>query len=219
MSMDLGRLRAEGRRNLSESEVKDLLESRGIRVTNRTVIRDDLGEVDLRYPLVMKVDSPDILHKTDVGGVVLNILDREALETEFERMRAKFPNERIMVEEMEEGEFEVIVGLLNDRDFGLCIMFGVGGVLTELYKDVAFRKVPISREDGREMMSSIKASALFKGFRGIEADAEGMLDLLLRISDIGKEHGEHIDQLDLNPVMVRAEGNVTVDAKLVLRPS
>ena len=95
----------------------------------------------------------------------------------------------------------------------------LGRELTELYRDVAFRKVPISREDGREMMSSIKAAALFKGFRGIEADAEGMLDLLLRVSDIGREQGEHIDQLDINPVMVMAKGNVTVDAKLVLRPS
>jgi len=219
MSLDLGKLRAEGRRNLSESEVKDLLESRGVGVTKRRVIKADLGEIDLRYPLVIKVDSPDILHKTEVGGAVLNIRDRGALETEFGRMRARFPYERILVEEMEKGEFEAIVGLLNDRDFGLCIMFGVGGVLTELYRDVAFRKVPISREDGREMMSSIKAAALFKGFRGIEADAEGMLDLLLRVSDIGREQGEHIDQLDLNPVMVMAKGNVTVDAKLVLRPS
>lgn len=215
--LDIGLIRAQGRRNLSESEVKAFLEQNGVTVTERVVLENEEVDIDIGFPLVIKVDSPDILHKTEVDGVVLNVTDGNVLMKEVSSMRKRFPGKRVLVERMEKGEFEVIVGLLNDNDFGLCIMFGIGGILTEVYKDVSFRKVPISKADAEEMIGGIRAAPLLKGFRGIEADREGVVDLMLRISDIGDRYGEHIDQLDLNPVLVKGVGNVTVDAKLVLR--
>ena len=208
----------EGRKALAENEVKELLRENGIPTTDFQVVRD-LGEVDqkrLRFPVVLKVCSPKILHKTDVGGVVLEV-SKEDLPKEFQKMRQKFPDEPILVESHQDRRAEVIVGLINDPTFGLTIMFGLGGIYTEVYKDVTFRVVPIKKEDAEEMLREIKAAPILEGFRGIKVDRDAIVNLLLKVSALGEKYTDKLDQMDLNPVFIKEKGLVVVDAKMLLR--
>ncbi|MBN1677536.1 MAG: acetate--CoA ligase family protein [Candidatus Thermoplasmatota archaeon] len=207
-----------GRKSLAENEVKELLREAGIPTTDFQVA-EGFGDIDqkkLKFPVVLKVCSPKILHKTDVGGVVLDI-HREALEQEFAEMRKKFPDEKILVESHQDRRVEVIVGLINDPTFGLTIMFGLGGIYTEVYKDVTFRIVPIKNEDAEEMLREIKAAPILEGFRKIKVDRDSIVNILLKVSALGEKYSDKIDQMDLNPVFVKEKGAVVVDAKLLLR--
>lgn len=208
----------EGRKALAENEVKMLLRESGIPTTDFQVVNSyaDIEQKKLKFPVVMKVCSPTILHKTDVAGVVLDI-QKDQLEGEFSKMRKKFEKEPILVESMQDRRVEVIVGLINDPTFGLTIMFGLGGIYTEVYKDVTFRVVPIDKQDAEEMLSEIKAAPILEGFRKIKVDREALVNLLLKVSSLGMKHMDHLDQMDLNPVFVKAKGVVVVDAKMLLK--
>lgn len=217
--MDLGSAREQGRKGLSESEVKSLLRGYGVKTTDfRVPKREELESLDTQFPVAVKVCSPDILHKTELGGVFLNVKNRTEMIDKFDLVKSKFPGASVLIEPMEKPGIEMIIGLFKDPDFGLSIMFGMGGVLTELYKDVSFRLVPISDLDADEMVSEIRAEKVFRGFRGMKADRDALLDLLVKISSMGNELREHINQLDLNPVFVREADCVVVDAKLMLEP-
>jgi acyl-CoA synthetase (NDP forming) len=201
---------------LSEVKAKDLLRNEGILTTRYLVPRrDQLSTIQLDYPLAVKVSSSKVLHKTEVGGVFLDVGTPEELTLRYDQIRAKFPDADVLVESMEPKGPEVIIGLLRDKDFGLCVMFGMGGIMAELYKDVSFRRLPISRKDAEEMLQESKASAFFEGFRGFLADREAVLDLLQKVSRMGMEI-KGLEQLDLNPVILRERGYVVVDAKIVL---
>ena len=204
---------------LAENEVKDLLKSYKIRTTNYKLVfkEDDLNNLGLKFPVALKVCSNKILHKTDVGGVKLNIKDETELKKTFKEFKKKFPKEKLLVDQMEEKGVEVIIGLVQDPTFGLSIMCGVGGIYTELYKDVSFRVVPIERYDAEEMIQEIKGKKLLEGFRNIPADKELVIDLLLKVSKIGWQLIDHIDQMDLNPVFVHKNNYCVVDAKLILK--
>ncbi len=216
---DLFALRERGRDALSEGEAKSLLEDYGITTTEFAVpTREELSDLDIQFPAVVKVNSPDILHKTDMGGVFLDIDDREELLEKYDLIIERFGEVSVLVEPMEEGGIEVIVGLVKDDTFGLSIMFGVGGIFTELYQDVSFRKVPIGIEDAEEMIEDIRGGRLFEGFRGKRADKEAMVELLHQVSELGNVLEEHINQVDLNPVIVYEEGYVVVDVKVLLEP-
>jgi len=205
-----------GSKGLSEAEAKDLLRKNGVMTTRYLVPRrNQLSKIGLDFPLAVKVSSSKILHKTEVGGVFLDIRTPEELLLRYDQIRAKFPDADVLVETMEPKGPEVIVGLLRDKDFGLCVMFGMGGVMAELYKDVSFRKLPISRKDAEEMLEGSKASAFFDGFRGFVADRQAILDLLQKVSRMAMEL-DGLEQLDLNPVILREKGYVVVDAKIVL---
>lgn len=218
--MDLESARKQGRKGLSESEVKSLLRGRGVKTTDfRVPEREELDSFDVRFPVAVKVCSPDILHKTELGGVFLNVKNTEEMIARYDEIKSKFPNASVLIEPMERPGIEVIIGLFKDPNFGLSIMFGMGGVLTELYKDVSFRLVPISKLDADEMVNEVKAEKIFRGFRGMKADREALLDLLVKVSSLGNEFGDHINQLDLNPVFVRESDYVVVDAKLMLESS
>jgi acyl-CoA synthetase (NDP forming) len=207
-----------GRKSLAENEVKELLREAGIPTTDFQVVKDfaQIDQKKLKFPVVLKVCSPNILHKTDVGGVVLDV-SKDALEQEFSRMRGKFPQEQILVESHQDRRVEVIVGLINDHTFGLTIMFGLGGIYTEVYKDVTFRIVPIKREDAEEMLREIKAAPILEGFRKIKVDRDAIINTLLKVSALGEKYMDIIDQMDLNPVFVKEKGATVVDAKLLLR--
>ena len=112
---------------------------------------------------------------------------------------------------------EIILGLVQDNTFGLCIMFGIGGIFTELYKDVSFRVVPIDEYDALEMIEEIKGKKIFEGFRNIKANKKLVIELLLKLSKIGEDLVDHIDQMDLNPVFVYEDNICVVDAKLILK--
>ncbi len=204
---------------LAENEVKDLLKAYGVRTTNYKLVNkpEDLENLDLKFPVALKVCSSKILHKTDVGGVKLGIQNMDELKKRFKEFRKKFPKENLLVDQMEEKGVEIIVGLVQDPTFGLSIMCGIGGIFTELYKDVTFRVVPIDRYDAEQMIEEIKGKKLLEGFRNIPANKELVVDLLIKVSKIGQELDEHIDQLDLNPVFVYGDDLCVVDAKLILK--
>lgn len=204
---------------LAENEVKDLMKAYGIRTTNYKLVNklEDLENLGLKFPVALKVCSNKILHKTDVGGVKLGIKDMSDLEKTFKEFKKKFPKENLLVDQMEEKGVEIIIGLVQDPTFGLSIMCGIGGIFTELYKDVAFRIIPIDKYDSVQMIEEIKGKKLLEGFRNMKANKELVIDLLLKVSKIGQELIEHIDQMDLNPVFVYENDICVVDAKLILK--
>jgi len=204
---------------LAENEVKDLLNAYEIRTTKYKVVNkiDDLDEIALKFPVALKVCSNKILHKTDVGGVKLGIKDMESLKKEFKKFKKKFPSENLLVDQMEEKGVEIIIGLVQDPTFGMSIMCGIGGIFTELYKDVTFRVIPIDRYDAKEMVEEIKGKKLLEGFRNIKANKQLVVELLIKISKIGQELTKHIDQMDLNPVFIYEDDLCVVDAKIILK--
>ncbi len=208
----------EGRKVLTESEVKMLLREFGIPTTDFQVVSsyDQVDQKKLKFPVVLKVCSPKILHKTDVGGVVLDV-QKDDFEAEFSKMRSRFDTEPILVESMQDRRVEVIVGLIDDPTFGLTIMFGLGGIYTEVYKDVTFRVVPIKKQDAEEMLSEIKAAPILEGYRKIKVDRDALVKLLLQVSELGVKYMDILDQMDLNPVFVKEKGVVVVDAKMLFK--
>ncbi len=218
MNQDIKKL-VERKGPLAENEVKDLMKAYGIRTTQYKVVNKlgDLDDLGLKFPVALKVCSNKILHKTDVGGVKLGIKDMNELKTIFKGFKEKFPKEDFLVDQMEEKGVEIIIGLVQDPTFGLTVMCGIGGIYTELYKDVTFRVVPIEKYDAEEMVEEIKGKKLLEGFRNIPANKKLVIDLLLKVSKIGEELIDHIDQMDLNPVFVYGDDLCVVDAKLILK--
>ena len=204
---------------LAENEVKDLLKNYAIKTTTYQIVKniDDLKKIKIPFPVAIKLCSSKILHKTDVGGVKLDIKDSKELEQVFKKFRKNFPTENLLIEHMEKKGVEIIVGLIQDPTFGLTIMFGTGGIFTELYKDVSFRVVPIESYDAVDMIEEIKGRKLLEGFRNIKANKKLVIDLLLKVSKMGEELINHIDQMDLNPVFVYENDICVVDAKLILK--
>ncbi len=208
-------------RVLTEDQVKSLLNQYGIPTPRFAVIscQEEIARLPFGYPVALKVCSPEILHKTEAGGVKLGIPDLGALVQVFLEMRGRFPGARFLVETMEPDGLEVIIGLIHDPNFGLCIMLGLGGVWAEVLEDVSFRALPITRQDAEQMLGELRARRVLEGFRGQQVDREALVDLLLKLSDLGMERADEIGQLDLNPVIVRSDGLSVVDAKLVRRES
>lgn len=200
---------------LDESEAKKLLKKYGIPTTNFIVINklNEIDKIKLKFPMVMKVCSPRILHKTDVGGVILNINDRSELKNSFKKLKKKFPEEKILIEEMEKKGIEIIIGVTKDEFFGKVIMVGIGGIFTEIYKDVSFRKIPINKNDANEMLMDLKAHKIFENFR-IKLDKKSLVELIYKISKIVVEN--KILQMDLNPVFLYEKGLKVIDAKVIL---
>jgi acyl-CoA synthetase (NDP forming) len=204
---------------LAENEVKDLLKFFNIKTTNYELAKNlnDLEKLKLKYPVALKVCSREILHKTDVGGVKLGIKDYDDLKKAFNLFKKKFSKENFLVEEMADKGVEIIIGLVNDPTFGLSIMFGIGGIFTELYKDVVFRVVPIDMYDAVQMVEEIKGKKLLEGFRGIKTNKKLVIDLLCKVSKIAEDLIDKIDQMDLNPVFIYENNYCVVDAKLILK--
>jgi len=203
----------------AENEVKDLLHAYGIATTKYQVVQkeSDLKALSLGYPVALKVCSAEILHKTDVGGVKLDIRNLEELTASFRAFRKKFPIENLLVDQMAEKGVEIIVGLVQDPTFGLSIMCGIGGIFTELYKDVSFRVVPIDVYDAVHMVEELKGKKLLEEFRGIKASKQLVVDLVVKVSKLGQDLIEHLDQMDLNPVFVYEKSICVVDAKLIVK--
>ena len=204
---------------LAENEVKDLMSSYGIKTTKYKVVKkeEDLKDLGLKFPVALKVCSNKILHKTDVGGVKLGIKDMNELKKNFKEFKAKFAKENLLVDQMADKGVEIIIGLVQDPTFGLTLMCGIGGIYTELYKDVSFRVVPIDKNAAEEMVEEIKGKKLLEGFRNIPADKQQVIDLLLKVNKIGQELIDHVDQMDLNPVFIYGDDYCVVDAKLILK--
>jgi acyl-CoA synthetase (NDP forming) len=219
--------RAEGRTLLNEVEAKALLGAAGVSVTpTRLAGSSDEAVVEadaIGYPVVLKIVSPDIAHKSDVGGVLLGLTSadevRAGYETILTLVRAAAPSARIdgvSVQHQAEAGIEVIVGATTDPQFGPMIMFGLGGVFVEVLKDVAFSIVPLEPRDAAEMIREIKGLPILQGARGAQpADLGALEAMILRVSDFMVAHPE-VAELDLNPVFAYPEGAVAVDARIVL---
>ena len=221
--------RSEGRTLLNEVESKQLLESAGIATSGAKLARtaDEAAQVaaELGFPAVIKVLSPDIAHKSDVGGVALDLADADAVRGAFARMlesvRAAQPQARIdgvSVQRQARPGTEVIVGVTRDPQFGPVVMFGLGGVLVEVLRDVAFRLVPLGQRDAREIIHEIRGFPVLEGYRGTPAADLGALeDLILAVSRFVEAHPE-IEELDLNPVFAYPDGALAVDARVIVAP-
>jgi len=219
MTKNVSQLLAGRTGSLAENEVKDLLRAFGIPTTHYQLVRTekDLENLSVHFPVALKVCSSKILHKTDVGGVKLNIQNDEELKKIFREFRKKFPTENLLIDQMEDKGVEIIVGLVQDPTFGLSIMCGIGGIFTELYKDVSFRVVPIDSYDAAQMVEELAGKKLLEGFRGIKANKQLVIDLVLKVSKLGEKFIDHVDQMDLNPVFVYEKRICVVDAKLILK--
>ena len=179
---------------------------------------------EMGYPVVLKVISPQIVHKSDAGGVVLNIRDEKELEIDFEKLIAdvgtKYPSAKvsgILVEKMMPPSTEVIIGAIRDRQFGPSIMFGIGGIFTEIYNDVAFRIAPIDRIDALNLVHELRGYKILEGLRGKPpANLDSIVNVLLRVSGLMMEH-DSISQLDLNPVIAYADSVCAVDFRIILK--
>jgi acyl-CoA synthetase (NDP forming) len=221
------RARAEGRTILTEIEAKQMLEGAGVPVSAARLAKtkDEAAKVasELGFPIVLKIVSPQITHKSDVGGVALGLTSTKEVGAAFDRIvasaRQHVPNatiEGVAVQRMEKQGVEVIIGITKDPQFGPVMMFGLGGVLVEVLKDVAFRVVPIEERDARQMIEEIKGFPLLQGYRGQEAADLGKLrELLLKVSSFVEAHPE-VAELDLNPVFAYKDGAIAVDARIVI---
>ena len=220
--------RDAGRTLLNEVESKQLLQDAGIPVASARLARsrEDAVRVagEIGFPVVMKVLSEDVPHKSDAGGVVLNVADGEAAAAAYDRImqnvQTAVPGARIdgiSVQQQARPGTEVIVGMTTDAQFGPVLMFGLGGVLVEVLKDVAFRIVPLEPRDAGEMVHEIKGAPLLDGYRGAEpADTAALERLLLQVSEFVQAHPE-IAEIDLNPVFAYRDGALAVDARVVLQ--
>jgi len=176
----------------------------------------------------MKIASPDILHKSDVGGIIVGVANeqqvREAFDTLIARAREHVPNATIwgaQVQEMVTNAREVIIGMNRDPQFGPLVMFGLGGIYVEVLRDVAFRVAPMNRLQAQEMVEEIRSYKLLAGVRGQPpADIDAIVDTLLRVSQMVNDWPE-IAEMDINPLLVREQGKgaVAVDMRLVLTPA
>ena len=203
-----------GMRNITEFEAKAILREYGI-ATPRGIVFESLPDkIELKFPLVLKVSDASIIHKSDVGGVKAGIVGLYDLIEEYNAMKKRFPNSEFLLEEMAQKGAEFIVGVTRDQVFGPVIMLGTGGIYTELYQDVAFRKLPIGREDALDMIQEIKSGIFCKGFRGTRIDCEEIVSLLLRVNGMISVGKLDILSMDLNPVIVSASGAVAADAKI-----
>lgn len=201
-----------------EWEVKNLLKSIGIQVPEGFVINpeEERSPVQLTFPVVVKVCDSAILHKTEVGGVALNVFEDTYSEA-VQKMQAKFPQSRILVEEMSSySGIEFILGGLVDPTFGQAIMIGAGGILTELYKDVTFRLVPLDKEEALRMLKELTVSAVLQGYRGSKMDMEELAEIIVSVGDLITKLGPHFSQLDINPLVYTKKGWAALDGMLVL---
>jgi len=229
MSADaiLKKAREEKRTVLTEIEAKQILSQAGIHCTDTRLAatKDEAVAIseEIGYPVVLKISSADITHKSDAGGVKVNLRDKSAVETAFDEIMAscsaKHPDadiEGVAVQGMAKAGTEVIIGMTKDPSFGPVLMFGLGGIFVEVLKDVAFRIVPLEKNDASEMIGEIKGRKLLEGYRGQDpADIPFLEDILLKLSEL-VDKTEGIAEIDMNPVFAYRQGAVVVDARIIL---
>ncbi len=219
--------REAGRNYLLEPEAKTICMEYGIPVTTFRVAKTAEEAVkfanEIGYPTVLKIVSPDVIHKFDVGGVLLNLKSPEDIHDAYKKILENVAKHKpeakirgVLVQEMAPSSTEVIVGSTKDPQFGPALMFGLGGIFVEVLKDVTFRIAPITEQDAREMVTEVKAYPILKGYRGQPpADIHAIVKILLNTSRLVMDY-LNIKELDLNPVMVYEKGVKTVDARIIL---
>jgi acetate---CoA ligase (ADP-forming) subunit beta len=220
-------VKSEKRTMLTELEAKELIKRAGVPVVDTRLAKSGKEAAalakEIGFPVVMKIISPDIVHKSDIGGVKVGIANASQTLKAYSEMLAavheKQPQAGILgvsVQQMANPGVEIIIGMGKDAQFGPFLMFGLGGIWVEVMKDVAFRIVPVTRRDAAEMIREIKGFALLQGYRGQEpVDVDFLEKLIVKVSDF-IEKNPQIKELDINPLIAYKDGAVAVDARVVL---
>lgn len=208
---------------LSEYESKKIISSYGIPTTKEELVffKEEAIEVSKKigFPIVLKACSSNISHKSDLNLVYINLRDEKEVAEAYDNIKrdAKMPIDGILVQEMIIGNRELAIGLIQNPQFGPCVMFGIGGIYTEILNDVAFRVAPLEKRDALEMINEIKASSILGEFRGQKpVDKEILCQELIGVGRMGIEI-EEIKEIDINPLIVAGNKPIAVDAFIVLR--
>jgi acyl-CoA synthetase (NDP forming) len=224
------RARNEGRTVLTEIESKELIGQSGISVNDTRLAksRSEASSIsqEIGFPVVLKVASPDIVHKSDAGGIRLGLETPEQVEQACDEIlgasRRNYPKANLLgvsVQKMAAPGVEVIIGMSRDAQFGPVLMFGLGGVFVEILEDVSLRVIPVTSRDVGEMIKEIKGYRMLTGYRGIpHVDESKLGDMLLAVADFVTQYPV-IKELDLNPVIAYGDGAIAVDARIVLEDS
>ena len=209
--------------SLSEYESKQLISAYGVPVVKEAIVRDwdDAREAasHIGYPVVLKFCSPEITHKTEHKLIEINLRDEVDLKQAFQRIdeRAKRFNGDFLVEEMINGVRELVIGMIRDPQFGPCVMFGLGGIFTEVFRNVSFRVAPIENRDALEMMQEIRGHETLNAIRGMdEVDKKILSESIISLGNIGLEHAA-IQEIDVNPMIVQGNQPIAVDALIILK--
>lgn len=212
----------KGRKTLSEYEAKQVLAAYDIPVTKEILLKDknnlEKAVTKIGYPLVMKGCSAEIAHKTEKGLIHVDIRSIKEAQKAFNEITAglKGFDGGVLVQEMIKGRRELVMGMTRDAQFGPCVMFGLGGIFTEILKDISFRRAPLQKRDAIEMMREIRGYKILEAVRGMEeADKKLLVDMLINIGRLGREFSE-VSEIDLNPVIISGSKPVVVDALIVL---
>jgi acetate---CoA ligase (ADP-forming) subunit beta len=215
----------EGRKTLSEYESKVFLNSYGIPVTREILVhtREECVKAAhaIGFPLVLKGCSPSLAHKTEKGMVRVDIRSEQETLLAFDELTSRMEgNEKdILVQEMIRGTRELVAGMTRDPQFGPCVMFGLGGIFTEVLKDIAFRVAPLEKQDALDMTREIKAHRILGAVRGMPAaDLDLLCDILMKVGLIGMEN-DIVQEIDINPLILSGDKPVAVDALVVLKPA
>jgi acyl-CoA synthetase (NDP forming) len=223
----IAQVRREGRKALLETEAKTICMEYAIPVTMFKLAKNEKEAAkfaeQIGVPVVLKIVSPEIIHKSEAGGVMVNLKNGIEVQASYGKIleNAKKYNaaariDGVLVQEMAPQSTEVIVGAIKDPQFGQTLMFGLGGIFVELLKDVTFRIAPITQQDAEEMITEVKAYPLLKGYRNTPpTDINAIAKVLLNTSKLIMDYPE-IKELDLNPVMAYEKGVKTVDARIIL---
>ncbi len=226
----IDRVRNEGRTILTEIESKQLIKQAGISVSDTRLAISGEEAISISkqfgFPVVLKITSPDVVHKSDAGGVQVGLKTSKQVGKAYDSIlgaiRQKYPQAMIQgvsVQKIARPGVEVIIGMSKDAQFGPVLMFGLGGILVEILKDVSFRIVPLTKRDAGEMIKEIKGYPLLQGYRGQEpVDVSNLEELLLKVSDF-VEQNPVVKELDLNPIFAYSNGAIAVDARVVLEES
>jgi len=219
---DITKALTGGKDALNEFESKRLLASAGVPVCRESLARDveEASKIaaEIGYPVVLKAAGSALYHKTEVGGIALNLKSDDEIRKEGKRLLAIPGCEAILVQEMVQGNREIVCGLLRDVQFGPCVMFGLGGIFTELLQDVVFRVAPLTDFDARQMMADIRTAKVLDTFRGeAAADRTALASILVALGQIGLSRPE-VEAIDVNPLKIRKDGSpVAVDALVKIR--
>lgn len=227
ISKIIAQARKQNRKNLMEHEAKEVCQEYNISVTKFRLARN-LGEAvkfakEIGYPVVLKIVSPSVIHKSEVGGVLLDLNTSIGVEKGYrailanvKKLRPDSQVEGILVQEMAPSSVEVIVGAIKDDQFGQSIMFGIGGIFVEVLDDVVFRIAPVTKQEAESMITEIKAYKVLKGYRNQPpSDTKAIAEIISNTSKLVTDY-EEIKELDLNPIMVYEKGAKTVDARIIL---
>ena len=222
--MDILKMAIErGQKTLSEHESKLFLKNYGIPVTREEMAtsKDDAVKLakNIGYPVVLKGNTPELTHKTEMNVIELNLKSDDDVKTAYDRIMGTgvVPEGGVLVQEMIRGERELVIGLVRDAQFGPCVMFGLGGIYTEILKDVSFRVAPLTEYDALQMMDEIRAKKILDAFRGKPAvDKKLLAKLLISVGQIGLDHDE-INEIDINPIIISGNKPVAVDALIILK--